>query len=69
MQTPVTPPGGASATVKGQGRPSVPDEEDFTFPHRMGVTCVRGGEVFEILDEAGKSFNDMSGKVRGPSFF
>lgn len=35
-------------------------EEDLDFPSRYGVQYIRGGEVFEVLDEDGVALNDMS---------
>jgi hypothetical protein len=46
----------------GGRRGAVPDEDDPTFPARMGVVAVRGGEVVEVRDERGDVFNDPHAK-------
>jgi intron-binding protein aquarius len=59
--------GSAAQSSKGAGRSGprpLPDEEDFTFPVRYGVTAVRGCEVVEILDEAGEGWGEGGGGAR-----
>lgn len=58
-------PGGTKGRAGGgRSGAKVPDEEDFTFPARYGIVAVRGCEVLEMMDEAGKVMNDMGGASR-----
>jgi hypothetical protein len=41
---------------------SVPPTEDFDFPAKWGVTCVRGCELAEVRDENGNVYNDPSAR-------
>lgn len=42
-------------------RVEIPDEEDFTFPLRYGVSCVRGCEIVDIVDEQGDAWGEATG--------
>ena len=48
------------ATTSQTEERKVPDEEDFSFPTRYGITAVRGVTVLEVRDEAGVVLSDPS---------